>query len=74
MPVYEYECRECGAITEMLRKVAEADTELSCERCGSTHTHRVHSVFAPASREPSTPDLPMGGCTHCGNPDGPCGL
>ncbi|HEX7008689.1 MAG TPA: zinc ribbon domain-containing protein [Phycisphaeraceae bacterium] len=76
MPVYEYACEDCGAVTEALRKMAEADAPLACERCGSERTRRAHSVFTAGGSSPSSGDvpLPIGGCGRCGNPYGSCSL
>jgi putative FmdB family regulatory protein len=37
MPIYEYKCQseDCAEVQEKLRKIAEADDPLPCERCGS---------------------------------------
>lgn len=45
MPVYDYECAECGAF-ETVRRIAERDDPVSCPRCG-TSAERVR-VGAPA--------------------------
>ena len=75
MPVYEYDCEACGAITEALRKMADADAGLACESCGSTKTRRRHSTFMARGSEGGRMALPVsgggGGC-GCGNPQGPC--
>ncbi len=74
MPLYEYECRECGAVTEALRRGAEADSPIACERCGATHTSRKHSVFAVASPNASGPQAPPAMCPRCGDAPGSCGM
>lgn len=79
MPIYEYQCEECGHVTESLRRMSEADESQACESCGSKKTQRQHSVFAAGSGESNMPagecPLPMGGgCGCCGNPQGSCGL
>ena len=33
MPIYEYECRSCGAIVERMQKSTD-EPPLFCERCG----------------------------------------
>jgi putative FmdB family regulatory protein len=44
MPIYEFECEECGARFDRL---VEAGTEtVSCERCGSERTVRRYSAQA----------------------------
>lgn len=47
MPIYEYECRECGRRTELRRKVEERDREATCSGCGGTGV-RVVSLPARA--------------------------
>lgn len=42
MPIYEYRCGE-GHLTERIRKYAERDEPLACERC-STPTQRIFSA------------------------------
>lgn len=56
MPIYEYECRDCGGKFEKL--VPRAGTPVVCEACGSTRVVKQFSVFAAAA--PSRPD----GCAH----------
>lgn len=73
MPVYEYECEECGKVTEALRRMAEADEPIACEKCGSTKTRRAHSVTAVGASKGDTP-LPVGGCCPCGKPQSACGM
>lgn len=75
MPVYEYVCADCGATTESLRRMADADQPQKCSKCGSGKTKRAHSVFATSAGGKETPSLPMGGgCGRCGDPNGPCSL
>lgn len=49
MPLYEYQCEECGRVNEFLvRKVGEAPdrTVMVCDRCGGTHLRRMLSTTA----------------------------
>lgn len=77
MPIYEYTCEKCGATTEALRKMNEADAPIVCEKCGSENMHRAHSVFAAGGGRDAGGDMPLpmggGGCA-CGDPNGPCNL
>jgi len=34
MPIYEYKCRACGAVTEVLVMSAAGEKSLSCRSCG----------------------------------------
>jgi putative FmdB family regulatory protein len=50
MPVYEFECEECG---ERFEELTAAGTErLDCPACGSRRTRRLLSTVSPASRQP----------------------
>jgi putative FmdB family regulatory protein len=44
MPIYEYECNECGNRFE--RFVRSTDDEIACEKCGSTELQRLLSAFS----------------------------
>ena len=41
MPIYEYECEECGLKFELMRKIGE-DNGVECTRC----TGRTHRIFS----------------------------
>jgi putative FmdB family regulatory protein len=50
MPVYEFECEECGGRFEEL---TSSDTRsLACPECGSGRTRRMLSPVSPAGRQP----------------------
>lgn len=50
MPVYEFECEECG---ERFEELTSSDTHsLACPRCASTRTRRLLSPVSPAGRQP----------------------
>jgi putative FmdB family regulatory protein len=50
MPIYEFECEQCGARFEEL--VAAGATGVACPKCGLAHTHRLMSSVSPAGRQP----------------------
>ena len=72
MPIYEYECKDCGETTESLRAMRDADAAIACERCGSERTGRKQSLVAagPGGGD-AVPELPDGACGTCGDPRGP---
>lgn len=43
MPIYEYECRACGAIVSVLVRGFEDPPELVCDSCGSSDMKRIIS-------------------------------
>ncbi len=50
VPVYEFECEECG---DRFEELAPGDTEsLVCPACGSDRTRRLLSPVSPPSRQP----------------------
>jgi hypothetical protein len=75
MPLYEYECREDGAVLELLRPMARADDPVpDPEGKGRVFTRR-HSTFSPGSAggEASLLSRNSGGCCPCGKQRGMCG-
>lgn len=44
MPIYEYECADCGRKFEVLVKIGEKNPPL-CPGCGKNRTYRLFSVF-----------------------------
>lgn len=49
MPIYEFECEECGARFEELVAAGSASV---CPACGSQRTRRLYSEVAPPGRQP----------------------
>lgn len=49
VPVYEFECEECGARFEEL---IAADAMAACSQCGSRRTRRLLSQVSPPGRQP----------------------
>lgn len=50
MPIYEFECEECGARFEEL--VAAGAAGIPCGQCGSERTRRLMSSVSPPGRQP----------------------
>ena len=46
MPVYEYECQECGEKFEQFRSISSDDSEVECPKCNTKEPKRVMSAFA----------------------------
>lgn len=49
MPLYEFECEECGARFEEL---VAAGAGAACPDCGAERVRRLYSGVAPPSRQP----------------------
>lgn len=43
MPIYEYECRNCGKINEFLVGVGRDNVDIICASCGSTNLNKIFS-------------------------------
>ena len=81
MPIYEFECLDCGEITEILMASSETDL-VACGSCGSKNLKKLLSAHAgvnPTGRFPETAadrccgvDGPPGGT--CAGPGSCCGM
>jgi putative FmdB family regulatory protein len=49
MPIYEYECMKCRERFELLRRIADSDSNIKCPKCGAENPQRVISAFASGS-------------------------
>ena len=61
MPIFEYKCADCDAVTEFLVRSATDDEQPVCEKCGGLNLERLLS----------TPNVSVGssrskGSTCCG--------
>lgn len=53
MPMYEYQCADCGQQHEQLRRMSEADTNVECPHCGSKAVERQFSACAIGGGAPN---------------------
>ena len=65
MPLYEYECRDCGHRFDRLATMAEADVA-ACPSCAAPQARRLLSVIAGLGGR-SAPEAPACGQGACGN-------
>lgn len=63
MPVYEYQCKQCGHVTSFLEKVGGKQKH-TCEKCKSQELEKVISTFSTSSESSATGDssCPTGTC------------
>jgi len=45
VPIYEFECNDCGNIISELRRIGDS-SNAECPECNSMHTRRIMSIFA----------------------------
>jgi len=61
MPIYEYRCETCGAVSEYLVGLGD-DEQIQCRTCGGSEMHRVLSASSFTLHSPTR----MPGRTCCG--------
>jgi putative FmdB family regulatory protein len=72
MPLFEYQCRDCGAKFEKI--VTSSGAEVVCKTCNSPRVNKLLSVFAVGNASHSTVSSESGPCGACGAPRrGMCG-
>jgi putative FmdB family regulatory protein len=50
VPLFDYSCRRCAALTEVLLRSGAIDAPVVCSHCGSNETVRAVSRFSFKSR------------------------
>jgi putative FmdB family regulatory protein len=63
MPIYEYECTNCGERFELLRSIADSDEEIKCPKCERKSPKRVVSMFGTTSSNMGCAPSASGGST-----------
>jgi len=62
MPIYEYRCKKCGHVMEVLEK-ADADGQHKCPKCGKERMEKLVSTFGVGSgTKQSGGSCPTGTC------------
>lgn len=67
MPIYEYACENCGALTEFIEGISGDAAEKTCGRCGSDRLKRALSRGVTPRMDGMIAD--RGGKTCCGRDD-----
>ena len=71
MPIYEYQCTQCGEKFEVRQSIGEDGSKLNCPKCNAQNPKRLFSsFFSPGSStyEPSEISCPTCGTGTCGLP------
>lgn len=67
MPLYEYICKECDNHFEKRVNFSDAERDQECPACGSLHSRKQISLFAPSSSaNNSTSAASSSGCGGSG--------
>ena len=70
MPIYEYQCNQCGQRFEVRQGIGEGSSGLNCPKCNAPNPKRLISSFFNHSSS-GTEDADMS-CPTCSS--GVCGL
>ena len=46
MPLYEYNCKQCGHVFERVRGIDSDDNQVECPKCEQKNPKRVYSLFS----------------------------
>jgi putative FmdB family regulatory protein len=68
MPLYEYECKECGSEFEKMVRFSEANQSQVCPTCQSQDTRKKISTIA--SRGISSAGISVSSGSSCGSRGG----
>ena len=72
MPIYEYECAQCGQKFEVRQSIGEGGSDLSCPECHTSNPKKLFSsFFSPGANiagygEPSGTTCPTCSSGLCG--------
>ena len=64
MPIYEYECADCGKSSEFIEGISENGQERTCKHCGGVALQRVLSKGVTSRNDGIIGN--RGGKTCCG--------
>lgn len=69
MPLYEYQCDDCGNHFEKLILRASQRPQVDCPACGKDHVTQQYSTFSPRGNgvaKEAAPSCPSGMCATPG--------
>lgn len=68
MPIYEYECEECRERFEkFVQSMQNAEKNVTCPKCGSSHVHKVLSLFGVRGGSKSSSGFSAGSSCSTGS-------
>jgi putative FmdB family regulatory protein len=57
MPIYEYQCNDCGEVTDVLaRLISQPPEQVLCKTCGSGNVNKKLSTFRYEVQFPAPSD------------------
>jgi putative FmdB family regulatory protein len=74
MPIFDYQCAECGQKYDVFHKGKEIEEDIVCPKCGSKkYAKRMSVPAAPQMAGPSFGDAGPSPCESC-SANGSCGM
>ena len=61
MPIYQYKCRDCGELSELMLPMQQNDRTITCRSCGNSNMEKL--ISAPSLIKDGTGSP---GTTCCG--------
>ncbi len=55
MPIYEYRCRKCAKVFEVIQKMSEGGEGLKCPSCGEKGPEKMMSCCSSLSKGSESP-------------------
>jgi putative FmdB family regulatory protein len=77
MPIYDYQCNDCGKTYDVFHKGKEIVEDIVCPSCGSLNHKKLMSVTQISMGNNSAPSCSDGSCNSFGGggcASGMCGL
>ena len=67
MPIYEYVCKRCGQLVELLQRMGTNEAGILCPQCGENQLVKKISVVSSPAKSTPIPSSTCGpGCGSCG--------
>ncbi len=63
MPIFEFKCRNCGKLFEVLFMSRDEKPDIRCPACSSKKSDKVLSVFSGKVENTSLPADPCSSCS-----------
>jgi len=74
MPVFEYRCKSCGSVSEILVLPGEGVPSLKCEKCGNTFLEKLLSAPAISIHDNTIGDNGCDRESPCCGRETPCNV
>ena len=67
MPIYEYDCLDCGERYEKLIRTMKAKVTVTCPICGSQHARKAISLFGSTNTQTKSNVAQPSNASACGS-------